>query len=486
MEFSPAEVCDVRIESPRSSHSRLLAKPIRECVDEANGHHYEDPANLRDQVRAIQEEGKRPRKRYNDMYEPHIPLKDLGVNRAREVSVCSELSDTFTRESCINRCVLFFVFLTSVTALVLVVLIMLGKIGPVVGGCSCVHKEEGSQSKAESSIGAFSSSTDPTDTATLQAPPDVSSLENMIKDLRGNISSIRTYMDKLQQDIQRTKTDLGNTNKNISDTKTYVSRIETRTNSSIIEIQNIGQQLDASVGAMNVTFLQELSSVRTSFDSKLNSTAQTLLDADNSLQTLLNSINTSLSSKVQDISKLKGPRGPPGVNGSKGDSGLKGDRGQQGPKGVTGDKGEQGPKGNVGVKGVDGVPGQKGDLGPPGDKGQKGAIGDKGAPGPQGPRGAQGAGNFSQCLYKFKQGVGVSPGAEALVELVEQTDKKVLGATCSTNRAAEYNLKVERAPSGPNIGKYVFSCTCRGVSSLVSSTDNVFCHLHYWECPLTT
>lgn len=47
---------------------------------------------------------------------------------------------------------------------------------------------------AESSIGAFSSSTDPTDTATLQAPPDVSSLENMIKDLRGNISSIRTYM----------------------------------------------------------------------------------------------------------------------------------------------------------------------------------------------------------------------------------------------------------------------------------------------------
>ena len=47
---------------------------------------------------------------------------------------------------------------------------------------------------AESSRGAFSSSTDPTDTATLQAPPDVSSLENMIKDLRGNISSIRTYM----------------------------------------------------------------------------------------------------------------------------------------------------------------------------------------------------------------------------------------------------------------------------------------------------
>ena len=144
MEFNPAEVCDVRIESPRSSHSRLLAKPPQESVEEVKGHHYEDPANLRDQVRAIQEEGKGPRKRYNDMYEPHIPLKDLRVNRAREASVCSELSDTFTRESCLNRCILFFVLLTSVTALVLVVLIMLGKIGPVVSGCSCVHKERGS------------------------------------------------------------------------------------------------------------------------------------------------------------------------------------------------------------------------------------------------------------------------------------------------------------------------------------------------------
>jgi len=126
---------------------------------------------------------------------------------------------------------------------------------------------------------------------------------------------------------------------------------------------------------------------------------------------------------LKDISKLKGPRGPPGVNGSKGDPGLIGDKGQHGPPGVTGDKGEQGQKGIGGVKGADGVPGEKGYLGPPGDKGQKGAKGDKGPLGPQDPRRAQGAGNFSHCMHKFKKGVGVSAvqGAVSVTNLVEPT-----------------------------------------------------------------
>ena len=39
---------------------------------------------LSDQVRVLQEEGKRPRKRLNDMYEPHIPLKNLTDLRSAE------------------------------------------------------------------------------------------------------------------------------------------------------------------------------------------------------------------------------------------------------------------------------------------------------------------------------------------------------------------------------------------------------------------
>ena len=71
------------------------------------------------------------------MYEPHIPLKNLRV-RSRDDSSCSELSDTPSKESCLNRCILFFVLLTSVTALILVVLLMFGKVGLIVErNCAC-------------------------------------------------------------------------------------------------------------------------------------------------------------------------------------------------------------------------------------------------------------------------------------------------------------------------------------------------------------
>lgn len=145
-DFSPVDTCDVRFESPRSSHTRLLAKPLRE-IDEEKGHQYEDPSGLSDQVRALQGGEKNRRKRFNDLYEPHVPLKELRVTRKRDMSESSDYSDSYTRESCLNRCILFFVLLTSVTALILVVLMMLGKVGPAVERCACVNTEPGSYSK---------------------------------------------------------------------------------------------------------------------------------------------------------------------------------------------------------------------------------------------------------------------------------------------------------------------------------------------------
>ena len=148
-DFSPYAVdgFDVRFESPRSSHSNasLLTKEQPRNFDEEKGHQYEDPTILSDQVRVLQEEEKRPRKRFNDMYEPHIPLKnlkDLRVRRTTDESISSDLSDTSTRESCLNRCILFFVLLTSITALILVVLLMLGKVGPSADRCVC-NAEQG-------------------------------------------------------------------------------------------------------------------------------------------------------------------------------------------------------------------------------------------------------------------------------------------------------------------------------------------------------
>ena len=62
--------------------------------------------------------------------------------------------------------------------------------------------------------------------------------------------------------------------------------------------------------------------------------------------------------------------------------------------------------------------------------------------------------------------------------------KKILGATCSTNRAAEYNLEVTQAPNG----KYTYRCTCKGLSQLFKDNNNptLECIVHYWVCPLTT
>ena len=64
--------------------------------------------------------------------------------------------------------------------------------------------------------------------------------------------------------------------------------------------------------------------------------------------------------------------------------------------------------------------------------------------------------------------------------------KKILGATCSTNRAAQYNLVRDKYPSGhPEVGKYYYSCTCKGLSSFTTG-NSLDCIVHYWECPLTT
>jgi len=79
--------------------------------------------------------------------------------------------------------------------------------------------------------------------------------------------------------------------------------------------------------------------------------------------------------QLENGSKMEGPIGPRGFNGSQGPTG------EQGPQGFNG---TQGPQGNIG---------------PPGFNGSQGPQGFNGSQGPQGP---QGAGNFSQCEYKFE------------------------------------------------------------------------------------
>ena len=76
------------------------------------------------------------------------------------------------------------------------------------------------------------------------------------------------------------------------------------------------------------------------------------------------------------MSKLQGPIGPPGLNGS---------TGSIGPNGPPGYNGTQGPQGIMGPQGFNGS---------------------QGAQGPTGQQGSQGAGDFSQCVHKTSSNTG--------------------------------------------------------------------------------
>ncbi|XP_078349710.1 uncharacterized protein LOC144634578 isoform X2 [Oculina patagonica] len=429
-------------------------------------HQYENPSHL---VETNLSTPTGPRRKRNELYEP----TDLRQKPADQETV----SESFTEadlggDSWLSRLILFLILVISLTSLLLVVLIIVGKVGP---SCSC--NKNGDQ--ADAPTGQKIISTDKPSEAS--HPPDVSSLEDKINQLRKNITMIKTFMVRLQRDIHSTKGDLNNTNENIVGTNNKLSQLEIGTQDSINKIQNISDQLDESVSAVNSSFHLELASVATTFNAKLNNTAQNLLDADNSLQNLLNIINSSLSAQIQSISKLQGPAGPTGFNGSKGDQGVQGPTGPQGDNGTQGTPGPPGFQGDPGKNGTDGVDGPQGNVGSQGDQGNTGIQGPQGPQGPPGPQGPQGAGNFSQCVYDQATDTvtaGVNAIATAFVN--EPNDKKILGATCSTNRAAEYQLSVVQISSG----KYQYTCRCKGDSSV--PTGSMICFVHFWMCPLIT
>ncbi|XP_073248735.1 uncharacterized protein [Porites lutea] len=382
-------------------------------------HQYEDPTHL--VARSAASTG--PRRKRNELYEP------TEINKGQETNDDVVSESVAGGDSWLSRLILFLILMVSLTSLILVALIIIGKVGPV---CSSCNEEEVATAPSGQQLSGSQTTVKPG--SVVVSPPDVSSLENKINELKANLSWIKAIMNNLQQDIQGTKGDLTNTNRDINGTNDKLLQIQSGTQDSIEKIQNISQRLDASVSALNISFFGELSKVKTSFDSKLNSTAQNLLKADNSLQTLLNTINSSLSAQVQSISKSQGPTGPPGFNGSKGVTGPQGPLGLQGDQGNQGVKGDPGVKGDRGFNGTDGAAGLKGDTGPQGDKGDLGPPGPKGSKGETGPRGAQGAGNFSQCSYKEYQGttVTVSPDATADADVSETAVSHFISFTISS------------------------------------------------------
>ncbi|XP_066026369.1 collagen alpha-2(V) chain-like [Pocillopora verrucosa] len=191
---------------------------------------------------------------------------------------------------------------------------------------------------------------------------------------------------------------------------------------------------------------------------KLINATDGLKQEDAKLRTLLLELNTTLSIpryKIENVSKLQGPIGPRGFNGS------------------------QGAIGPAGPKGFNGTQGTQGVIGPPGFNGSEG---------PPGPQGSNGTGDFSQCEHKTEDLTGnqlpiTSNSLPTPVKMIktEPAGKKIVGVSCTTDHAQLYLLTSAINPSNNQL---VYHCSCYGHHG--SGQASIECVMHYWECPLTT
>ncbi|XP_068682919.1 uncharacterized protein [Montipora foliosa] len=101
--------------------------------------------------------------------------------------------------------------------------------------------------------------------------------------------------------------------------------------------------------------------------------------------------------------------------------------------------------------------------------------------GPSVAPGLNGKGALSQCKYDVETGFttnGDDKVADASV--AESVGSRIIGVTCSTNFAQEYNLV-----STVSSNKRRYICNCKGDSILfrLTSKEKKTCNLHYWSCP---
>jgi len=131
-----------------------------------------------------------------------------------------------------------------------------------------------------------------------------------------------------------------------------------------------------------------------------------------------------------------------------------------------------------------GPPGYNGTQGPPGSQGSPGIQGPPGPPGPpgyngtQGLQGPSGPGNLTLCSYKKGSSDAATPDTYASkdVAITESNGKVFLGVNCDSNDA-----KFVQLSSTISGGKRKYTCTCK--NTLRSGDSEMYCYIHYWECP---
>ena len=108
-------------------------------------------------------------------------------------------------------------------------------------------------------------------------------------------------------------------------------------------------------------------------------------------------------------------------------------------------------------------------------------TGVKGDTGLDGRTGKIGSGNMTLCRYMSEESVPftVDESSVGNVIVTEQEGYRIIGATCSTVGASEYNLKSQI--NSNNFRQY--ECECRGKSTLFAAKGGgAKCILHYWQC----
>lgn len=116
---------------------KARARQITECLDD------EDLQSIRTDIKELSTHN--PRSKRNDLYESTGPIK----HRVRQITECSDIStassvssDSFfwKKDSCLSKLILFLILAFSVAALVLVVLLINGTVGPK---CGCKDSNAG-------------------------------------------------------------------------------------------------------------------------------------------------------------------------------------------------------------------------------------------------------------------------------------------------------------------------------------------------------
>ncbi|CAH3128088.1 unnamed protein product [Pocillopora meandrina] len=338
-----------------------------------------------------------------------------------------------------NRTLLWlmvFLCLVSTAALALTILMLFGKIGD---RCSCETNPASPLAHGDSEISARVTSLEQK-LSKLQNQKVVSPNVTGSSQTEFTVTFNQTATRLLQQDIDSLKALVNDMNRTTFDKMNRISL--------------------SGVGAY--TLANQTEEILNKFKNHTASSLISLINAtdglkqeDVKLRTLLLELNTTLSTKIENVSKLQGPIGPRGFNGS------------------------QGAIGPAGPQGFNGTQGTQGVIGPPGFNGSRGP------PGPQGPNGA---GDFSQCEHKTEDLTGnqnpvTGNSLPTPVKVIkgEPIGKRIVGVACTTDHAQLYLLSTKIKTSNKQLFYY---CSCYGHHGRGQAA--IQCVMHYWECPLTT